>query len=72
MRVWMSVPTGMVLVMSGDDPTSAVHHAIDHVEIAVDDVGAAKAFYGAAFGWEFTDYSRSGWIRVIGSSVRNP
>lgn len=32
------------------------HHDIDYVEIPVDDVDAAKAFYGAAFGWVFTDY----------------
>jgi predicted enzyme related to lactoylglutathione lyase len=33
-----------------------VHHAIDYVEIAVDDLEAAKAFYAAAFGWRFHDY----------------
>ena len=32
------------------------HHAIDYVEITVTDVAAAKAFYGAAFGWSFADY----------------
>ncbi|HET8755913.1 MAG TPA: VOC family protein [Solirubrobacteraceae bacterium] len=32
------------------------HHAIDYIEISVGDVAAAKAFYGAAFGWEFNDY----------------
>ena len=32
------------------------HHSIDYVEIYVDDVAAAKAFFGAAFGWQFTDY----------------
>lgn len=32
------------------------HHAIDYIEFPVHDVGAAKAFYGAAFGWRFTDY----------------
>ena len=32
------------------------HHAIDYVEITVADVAAAKRFYAAAFGWEFTDY----------------
>jgi predicted enzyme related to lactoylglutathione lyase len=32
------------------------HHRIDYVEFAVTDLVAAKAFYGAAFGWEFTDY----------------
>jgi predicted enzyme related to lactoylglutathione lyase len=31
-------------------------HVIDYVELAVDDVEQAKAFYGAALGWQFTDY----------------
>ena len=31
-------------------------HAIDYVELAVDDLGQAKAFYGNALGWTFTDY----------------
>jgi uncharacterized protein len=29
---------------------------IDYVEIGVRDVTEAKAFYGGAFGWQFTDY----------------
>jgi uncharacterized protein len=29
---------------------------IDYIEISVTDMAAAKAFYGAAFGWEFTSY----------------
>lgn len=32
------------------------HHGIDYVEIGVREVPAAKEFYAAAFGWEFTDY----------------
>ena len=28
-----------------------------HFEIQAEDVDRAKAFYGAAFGWEFQDYS---------------
>jgi predicted enzyme related to lactoylglutathione lyase len=32
------------------------HHSIDYVEVYVDDVAAAKAFYRGAFGWEFNDY----------------
>jgi uncharacterized protein len=32
------------------------HHSIDYVEIYVDDVTAAKRFYGDAFGWRFNDY----------------
>lgn len=29
---------------------------LDYLEFAVADIAAAKAFYGAAFGWRFTDY----------------
>jgi uncharacterized protein len=29
---------------------------IDYVELGVADIGRAKAFYGGAFGWTFTDY----------------
>lgn len=32
------------------------HHALDYVELAATDLHAAKDFYGAAFGWRFTDY----------------
>ena len=32
------------------------HHAIGYVEISVTDMGRARAFYEAAFGWEFNDY----------------
>src|SRR3954452_5914105 len=31
-------------------------HVIDYVEFAVEDLEQAKAFYGAALGWQFTDY----------------
>jgi uncharacterized protein len=37
-------------------PSPHVHHAIDYVEISVTDVAEAKRFYGAAFGWTFSDY----------------
>jgi predicted enzyme related to lactoylglutathione lyase len=33
-----------------------LHHAIDYIEFTVADLAAAKAFYAAAFGWQFTDY----------------
>lgn len=29
---------------------------IDYIEFAVTDIGAAKSFYSAVFGWSFTDY----------------
>jgi len=32
------------------------HHAIDYVEFTVRDLGEAKRFYTAAFGWAFNDY----------------
>lgn len=32
------------------------HHAIDYVELSAPDLAAARAFYAAAFGWEFNDY----------------
>lgn len=32
------------------------HHAISYIEFGVTDLAAAKAFYAAAFGWEFNDY----------------
>ncbi len=31
-------------------------HVIDYVELAVDDLGQATAFYANALGWEFNDY----------------
>jgi predicted enzyme related to lactoylglutathione lyase len=32
------------------------HHTFDYIELAAPDLAAAKTFYAAAFGWEFTDY----------------
>lgn len=32
------------------------HHAIDYIELGVTDLAATRAFYEAAFGWEFNDY----------------
>jgi len=32
------------------------HHAIDYVELNVGDLAGARAFYEAAFGWQFNDY----------------
>ena len=43
----------------------SLHHAIDYIEITVTDIAAAKAFYGAAFGWNFTDYS-DGYVGIQG------
>jgi hypothetical protein len=32
------------------------HHAIDYIELTVEDLNAAKRFYSAAFDWQFNDY----------------
>lgn len=32
------------------------HHAISYIELGVTDLPATRAFYEAAFGWEFNDY----------------
>ncbi|GAA2448115.1 VOC family protein [Agromyces soli] len=36
--------------------THGIPRTIDYIEISVTDLPAAQAFYGAAFGWEFTPY----------------
>ncbi|MFS0698850.1 VOC family protein [Cellulomonas sp. 179-A 4D5 NHS] len=36
--------------------THRIHHSIDYVELPATDLTAARAFYGAAFGWQFTAY----------------
>lgn len=36
--------------------THRIHHTIDYVELPVTDLAAAREFYGAAFGWQFTAY----------------
>lgn len=32
------------------------HHALDYVELNVSDLAETRAFYEAAFGWQFNDY----------------
>lgn len=32
------------------------HHAINYIELAMNDLTEAKRFYGEAFGWQFNDY----------------
>ena len=32
------------------------HHTLAYAELVTPDLGAARAFYGAAFGWQFNDY----------------
>lgn len=35
---------------------TSIHHSFDYVELGVDDLAAARAFYEQAFGWRFNDY----------------
>ncbi len=35
---------------------SIEHHQINYVELPATDIGAAKRFYGDAFGWTFQDW----------------
>lgn len=35
---------------------TGTHHTISYIELAVTDLAATRAFYTAAFGWEFNDY----------------
>jgi catechol 2,3-dioxygenase-like lactoylglutathione lyase family enzyme len=37
-------------------PKSENDRRIDYIEMSVADIARAKAFYGRAFGWTFTDY----------------
>lgn len=32
------------------------HHTINYIELSSTDIEAAKKFYSAVFGWNFTDY----------------
>ena len=48
-------------------PTQEVRMSrVVHFEIQVDDVERAKAFYAAAFGWSFQDYSAVHRLAVLG------
>jgi len=42
--------------MTKDNDRSSNDGRIDYIEINVADLARAKAFYGGAFGWKFTDY----------------
>lgn len=43
--------------MTNDAPDRAEHdRRIDYIEFRVADLARSRAFYGAAFGWRFTDY----------------
>jgi hypothetical protein len=45
------------------------HHHFDFIELPTVDLPAAKAFYGAAFGWTFVDYGDD-YADIVGAGVR--
>ncbi len=51
------------------DAQGHIHNALDYLELTVDDLAAAKAFYAAAFGWAFNEYGPGyAGIRRLGAS----
>lgn len=44
------------------------HHTIHYIELPALSVGDMKAFYGAAFGWSFTDYG-PGYAAFHGAGI---
>lgn len=44
------------------------HHTIHYIELPALSVGKMKAFYGAAFGWTFTDYG-PGYAAFHGAGI---
>ena len=53
--VFLGFVLATVLVMGSNADASAAG-VPDYVEFTVHDIARAKAFYGAVFGWTFTDY----------------
>ncbi len=45
-----------------------VHHTISYIEMPSKDIAATKAFYGAAFGWTFTDYGPT-YVTFEGAAI---
>jgi len=41
------------------NPISQENDCIDYIELNVADIERAKVFYGAVFGWTFTDYGET-------------
>lgn len=44
------------------------HHRFDFIELPTTDITRAKAFYGAAFGWTFTDWGDD-YADIVGAGV---
>lgn len=51
-------------------PPMHQHHGFDYIELTVSDMARAQEFYGAAFGWEFTEYGADyAGIRIADKEV---
>ncbi len=51
-----------------DAVVTRTNNHIDYVEFAAEDLGVAKAFYAAAFGWEFQDWAPT-YVSFSGAGV---
>lgn len=62
MRRSLTLAAAVVLALSlaacseKEEPMTHKDKTINYIEFPLQDVGATKAFYGAAFGWTFVDY----------------
>lgn len=45
-----------------------VHHSINYIEFTARDLNAIKAFYSAAFGWEFQDWGDD-YVSFTGAEI---
>jgi uncharacterized protein len=52
----LSLASLLASAAAGAAPAPQKPTAIDYVEFKVQDIDRSKAFYGAIFGWTFTDY----------------
>ena len=53
---YIAMAVGFVLATIISVGAHAAPPTPDYVEFTVHDIAASKAFYGAVFGWSFTDY----------------
>jgi hypothetical protein len=53
---------------SGDAVMAQKNNHIDYVELAAEDLSVAKAFYNAAFGWEFQDWGET-YVSFTGAGL---
>lgn len=64
----MSDPSDSGTPDSGSIEGVCVPDRINYVELPATDVAAMKRFYGAVFGWSFTDWGES-YAEIVGAGV---